>query len=260
MNLTHLEITRKEYINILNNRVIDVSPNISTNKLLKKMKCLKKKDLKHLASIRNVSISDDMSTEEIVNTIYRHHHGKKQRIIKEILTSLGLTQTAERQNISTSDGNKIARLNDISHNTLKRIAKLDNIKNYNNLTKEDLIYTLLRSQKSPRENNYLRYITSNINNKVKAKINDIRIELAELGKAINKIDKENIRKELNEIEKKTKLSRKQREDILRRLIEISNHLSYKKKYIHINFNDQSYYGISDVEHLHETLIAIMIQY
>ena len=99
-----------------------------------------------------------MSTEEIVNTIYRHHHGKKQRIIKEILTSLGLTQTAERKNISTSDGNKITRLNDMSHNTLKRIAKLDNIKNYNNLTKEDLIYTLLRSQKSPRENNYLRYI------------------------------------------------------------------------------------------------------
>lgn len=223
------------------------------------MKCLKKRTLNTLQA-SEMSISNDISTEQIVNTIYRHHHGKKQRIIKEILTSLGLTQTAERKNISTSDGNKITRLNDMSHNTLKRIAKLDNIKNYNNLTTEDLIYTLLRSQKSPRENNYLRYITSKINNKVKAKIHGIRIEPAELGKAINKIDKENIRKELNEIEKKTKLSRKQRENILKRLIEISNHLSYKRKYIHIDFNDQSYYGISDLEHLHETLIAIMIQY
>ena len=69
MNLTLLEITRKEYINIVNHRVLDESPNISTNKLLKKVKCLKKKGLKHLASIRNVSISDDMSTEEILNTI-----------------------------------------------------------------------------------------------------------------------------------------------------------------------------------------------
>ena len=45
MNLKHLKITREEYINILKNRGITVTSNISTDNLLKKVKFLKKKIL-----------------------------------------------------------------------------------------------------------------------------------------------------------------------------------------------------------------------
>ena len=41
---------------------------------------------------------------------------------------------------------------------LKKIAKLQIIKSHDALSKEDLIYTLLRSEKHPLENNYMKYI------------------------------------------------------------------------------------------------------
>ena len=50
---------------------------------------------------------------------------------------------------------------------LKTIAKLREIKNYNDLTTEDLIYTLLRSEKAPQENNYLRYLDNALNTELK---------------------------------------------------------------------------------------------
>ena len=46
----------------------------------------------------------------------------------------------------------------MSLNDLDRTAKLCDIMNYDNLSKEDLIYTILRSEKSFHENNYLNYI------------------------------------------------------------------------------------------------------
>ena len=52
---------------------------------------------------------------------------------------------------------KVKQLNELTTHGLKTIAKLREIKNYNNLTREDLIYTLLRSEEAPQENNYLRY-------------------------------------------------------------------------------------------------------
>ena len=50
---------------------------------------------------------------------------------------------------------------------LKTIAKLREIKNYNDLTTEDLIYTLLRSEEAPQENNYLRYLDNALNSELK---------------------------------------------------------------------------------------------
>ena len=50
---------------------------------------------------------------------------------------------------------------------LKTIAKLREIKNYNNLTREDLIYVLLRSEEAPQENKYLRYLDNSPNRELK---------------------------------------------------------------------------------------------
>ena len=74
----------------------------------------------------------------------------------------------------------------MSHDDLKKIAKLRNIKNQDILAKEDLIYTLLRSEKNLYEDNYEKYISNNTTNELRSQINNIGIVLARLGNVITK--------------------------------------------------------------------------
>lgn len=83
--------------------------------------------------------------------------------------------------------------------------------NHINLSKKDLIYTLLRSEKATQEENYLKYI-NNINNttdsKLYQRINDIRIQVAKLGKILTNKEIKIIREELYKLEHQEKLTRK----------------------------------------------------
>ena len=92
----------------------------------------------------------------------------------------------KRRNISRNDLYKVTKLQDKSLDDLKKIAKLRRIKNYDNLSKEDLIYTLLRSESDLVESNYEKYINNNTDDEIKSKINNIRIILARLGNIITK--------------------------------------------------------------------------
>ena len=67
------------------------------------------------------------------------------------------------------------------------------------MSKEDLIYTLLRSEKDLYEDNYDKCISNNTTNELRSKINIIRILLARLGDIIAKKDRDKIRKNLYEI-------------------------------------------------------------
>ena len=84
----------------------------------------------------------------------------------------------------------------MSLDDLKKIAKLQRIKNYDTLAKEDLIQTLLRSESDLVESNYEKYITNNTNGEIKDKINKIRIVLARLGNIITKNVRKKIKKDL----------------------------------------------------------------
>ena len=80
------------------------------------------------------------------------------------------------------------------------------IKNSDNLTKEVLIISLLKSESSPVERNYMKYFNNSTNDdsyddKIKGKINDIRIILSRLGNIVIKNDRKKIKRELYEIEK-----------------------------------------------------------
>ena len=84
------------------------------------------------------------------------------------------------------------------------------IKNYDNLTKEDLIISLLKSESNPVERNYMKYFNNSTNDdddddtyddKIKDKINDIRMILSKLGNILVKKDRKKIKKELYEIKK-----------------------------------------------------------
>ena len=81
-----------------------------------------------------------MSSDDLQTAIYTHFHKKKQDTISEILARSDLNKLAKRQNISKGEVDDVIRLNNMSFDNLKRIAKLRNIKNYGNLSKEDLIY------------------------------------------------------------------------------------------------------------------------
>ena len=96
------------------------------------------------------------------------------------------------------------------------------IKNYDNLTKEDLIFSLLKSEGNPAERNYMRYFNNSTNDEIKNKINDIRIILSRLGNIVTKYDRKKVKKDLYEIEKKQNLSDNEKEEIYDHLVELVN--------------------------------------
>ena len=77
------------------------------------------------------------------------------------------------QNLSQNEYNQIAEMRGQSRDELKRIAKIRKIKNYEEMSKEKLIISLLKSKQSIAElfNNNNNNNNNNINDN---KINDIR--------------------------------------------------------------------------------------
>ena len=154
--LKDLEITTSEYLDILRNWGKSVSPSISYDKLLKKVKYLKKRDLIHLLTIRGIVLNDlslnniidalfkDIHKKKqanVVEDIHRYHHKEKlknlkeeiyrnlqkrqsEQIIHELkkLKKLKLSNLFKKENISQKDLKEIKRLNDLSCNTLKKIS------------------------------------------------------------------------------------------------------------------------------------------
>ena len=116
------------------------------------------------------------------------------------------------------------------------------IKNYDNLTKEDLIISLLKSESNPVERNYMKYFNNSTNDddddddgyytyddKIKDKINDVRMILSRLGNILIKNDGKKIKKELYEIEKKQNLSHNEKEKIYDHLFKLVNTLDKKRR-------------------------------
>ena len=71
------------------------------------------------------------------------------------------------------------------------------IKNREKLTKEDLIISLLKSESSALENNFMKHFNNNNNNtdddtyddKIRGKISDIRMILSRLGNTVTNKDR-----------------------------------------------------------------------
>ena len=144
-----------------------------------------------------------------------------------------------------NDVNNIEKLQNKSIDELKGIAKLRRIKNRDKLKKEGLITSLLKSESSNAEHNYMKHfnINTNVDNdnnnnnnndaydgKVRDKISDIRMILSRLGNTITNNDRKKIKKELYEIEKKQNLSDREKEEIYDHLVELVKTLDKKEKY------------------------------
>ena len=105
-----------------------------------------------------------------------------------------LDKIAKKQNISRNELRKAEKLQSKSIDELKEIAILRRIKNYDNLSKEDLIFSLLKSESNLVERNYMEYFNNSTNDEIKSKINDIRLILSRLGNIVTKNDRKKIKK------------------------------------------------------------------
>ena len=208
---------------------------------------LYRKDYNLIAEKRSIVEPHKMSTEYLLNALYRYDIKRKSYSIRRKFRRLSLSKFIKK-NVSESNLRKARKLQNVLDD-LKKIAKLRRIKNYDDLLKEDLMYTILRSEKNLLEDNYTKYISINTDDKIKAKTNNIRLILARLGNIVTKKDRHKIRKELYEIEKKKRLTKTQKEKIYNRLIEIANILDKIETYKYHNHDDLDYFRIRDIESL-----------
>ena len=181
---------------------------------------------------------------------------------------MNLNKLAKRH-IQINELDRTQKLNELSHETIKKLRELQRIKNYNVFSKEDLIYLLLRS-KNPNEGNYIlniinRVDTSDLDNEIRAMINYIRETVTRLGSIITYRERNKITKELNEtmkninnINRNTGLRKKQKEGFLKKLIHQNNSLVTKERFMYSNYDVLQYQGITEIKPLYNH--AILYEY
>ena len=80
------------------------------------------------------------------------------------------------------------------------------------------------------------------------RIKNVRVITTELGNVLTNKERKTIRKELYDLEKQNH-TKTTRERAIAYLINLQRKPDDKKKYRHIDYHDQAYYGIEDIEHL-----------
>ena len=153
-----------------------------------------RKEYDLIARNRGITEPQKVSTEELLNTLSRYDSKRKVKSNRRKLLKIKLEKIAKKQNISKNELRKAEKLQDKSIDELQEIAKLRGIKNYDNLTKEDLIFSLLKSESNPAERNYMEYFNNSTNDEIKSKINDIRLILSRLGNIVTKNDRKKLKK------------------------------------------------------------------
>ena len=141
------------------------------------------------------------------------------------------------RNLSQNKFNQIAEMRGQSQDELERIAKIRGIKNYEEMTKEELIISLLKSKQSIAE-----FFNNNLYDN---KISDIRRIVNRLWDILPKKYRKEIKEKLYEIEHQENLSEENYE-YLRKLVRFFND---KEKHSPYDRDDLDYYGIRDIENL-----------
>ena len=201
-----------------------------------------RKELNFIAKKRGIKGPQNISTEELLNTLSRYDSKRKVKNNSKKLSKIKLEKTAKIQNISKNDLSKAEKRQDKSVDELREIARYRRIKNYDNLTKEDLIISLLKSESNPTERNYMKYFNNSTSDhtyddEIKSKINDIRLLLSRLGNIVTKKDRKKTKKELYEIEKKQNLLDNEKEKIYDHLVKLANTFDKKEEYKHSDHDE-----------------------
>ena len=118
------------------------------------------------------------------------------------------------QNLSQNEFNQIPKMHNLSRDLLEQVARKRRIKNYEDMKKEDLIISLLKSKESICE-----LFNDNNNNE----ISDIRRILNRLRDILPKKDRKEIKDKLYKIEHQRNISeaeKKGNDEYLRKLVRI----------------------------------------
>ena len=207
------------------------------------------KEYNLIAKNRGIKEPEKMSTKELLGTLSRYDTKRKVNSNRRKILKMGLEKIAKKQNISKNELCKAEKLLDKSIDELKEIVRLRRIRNYDNLTKEDLIFSLLKSESNPAERNYTRYFNNSTNDEIKSKINDIKLVLSRLGNIVTKNDRQKIKKDLYKTEQKRNLSDNKKKKIYYDLIKLANTINKKEEQKHSDLDDLDYFGIRDIENL-----------
>ena len=120
-----------------------------------KIVMLTRKEYNLIAKNRGIKKPQNMSTEELLNTLSRYDRRCKVKSNRRKLFKMKLEKIAKIQDILKNGLRKAEKLQNKSIDEFCGIAELRRIKNYDNLTKEDLIISLLKSESNPAERNYM---------------------------------------------------------------------------------------------------------
>ena len=90
-----------------------------------------------------------MSTKELLNILSRYDTKRKVNSNRRKILKMGLEKLAKIKNISENELRKAENLQSKSRDGLRKIARLRVFKKLDDLTKEDLIFRLLKSGSNP---------------------------------------------------------------------------------------------------------------
>ena len=161
-------------------------------KMTSKIIMLTRKEYGLIAKNKGIKEPQKMSTEELLNTLYRYDIKCEVKSNRRKLNKINLKKIAKKQNISRNELRQAERLQNKSIDELQEIVKLRRIKNYDNLTREGLIFSFLKSESNLAERNYMEYFNNSTNEEIKSKINDIRLILNRLINIVTKNDRKKI--------------------------------------------------------------------
>ena len=212
-----------------------------------------RKEYNLIAKNRGIKEPQKMSTEELLDTFNRCNSKREVMSNRRKLLKIEPEKISKTQNISKNELCKAEELQDKSIDELQEIGKLRGIKNYDNLTKEDLMFSLLKLESNPIKRNYIKYVNNSTNDEMKSKINDIRLLLSRLGNIVTKNDRKKIKKEVYEIEKRQNLSNNEKEKIYDDLVKLANTLDKKEEHKHSDRDDLDYLGIRELEKLFDDI-------
>ena len=152
-------------------------------------------NLRLITRKRGIKNYQNMSREMLLSTL------DESECIFENLSQNRLERIAKMENLSRNELKQITKMQNLSQNELQQIAKKRSIKNYNNMSREELLIALLKSKLSRAE--LYKSKSNNAEIEETRKIfNEIRNKFSKsVMKEIRIIQKRVIRKELHEKEK-----------------------------------------------------------
>ena len=106
---------------------------------------LTKHELRLIAEKRGIKNYTNVSIEKLLSTL-----DELESILKNISQN-GLERIAKMQNLSQNQLMQITKMQNLSQNELEKIAKMRRIKNYKNMSKEELLISLLKSEQNIAE-------------------------------------------------------------------------------------------------------------